>query len=457
MSSSGPTFRRAESPGLTGISVQGYKSLIDRVEVELRPFTVLAGANSSGKSSVIQPLLLLKQTLEASYDPGPLRIDGPNVEFTAVEQFFSRVGKKRSATATELVIGLESEGQKVETTFKRPSKGGALQVTQMSGSVDGIPYTLRPGMVDNEVADQLPEDVRDIYDTFAQRGDYRFVVQRNRAFLSPAIVRVEEGKSGLTITGPAFNPTELTEDFDRLIRALIHIPGLRGNPERLYPVTAVGPVFPGQFQTYVASIMAQWQATGADDRIQAVGDDLLRLGLTWRVRAVPVSDTQVEIQVGRLPHAAQGGAWDLVSIADVGFGVSQVLPILVALRAARRGQVIYIEQPEIHLHPKAQVELARIVGEAVRRGVRVVVETHSDLFLVAVQTLVANEELGSDAVKLHWFSRRATGETDVASADLDEAGTFGNWPEDFAEVQLEAKDAYLSAAEPKLRLFDDVA
>jgi predicted ATPase len=86
-----------------------------------------------------------------------------------------------------------------------------------------------------------------------------------------------------------------------------------------------------------------------------------------------------------------------------------------------------------------------------------VVETHSDLFLLAVQTLVANEELDSNLVKLHWFSRRATGETDVASADVDEAGTFGNWPEDFAEVQLETKDAFLSAAEPKMRLFDDVA
>jgi hypothetical protein len=437
--------------------VQGYKSLIDRVDVELRPFTVLAGANSSGKSSVMQPLLLLKQTLEASYDPGPLRIDGPNVEFTAVEQFFSRIGKKRSATATELVIGLESRDEAVETTFKRASKGGVLQVAEMSGRIGGKDYTLRPNMVGQEVADQLPDDVRDLYGPFARRGDFRFAVRRNRSFLIPALVRAEAGAAAPAVGGSLLDATQLTEDFDRLLRALIHIPGLRGNPERLYPVTAVGAVFPGQFQTYVASIMAQWQNANGADRIQALGEDLQRLGLTWRVRAVPVSDTQVEIQVGRLPHAAQGGAWDLVSIADVGFGVSQVLPILVALRAARRGQMIYIEQPEIHLHPRAQVELARIVGEAVRRGVRVVVETHSDLFLVTVQTLVANDELDPGAVKLHWFTRRSTGETDIASADVDDAGTFGSWPEDFAEVQLETKDAYLSAAEPKMRLFDDVA
>jgi hypothetical protein len=447
-----PRLRRAEAQGITSVAVRGYKSLIDSVEVELRPFTVLAGANSSGKSSVMQPLLLMKQTLEASYDPGPLRIDGPNVGFTGAEQFFSRVGKKRSATATELVIGLKSGDEAVSTTFKRAAKGGVLQITAMTGRREGTDYALRPEMPSEEIIDLLPEDISELYRDLMDRRDLQFVVRRNRCFLQASASLGDGTDAAVPLTVFSF-----TETFDSLIRALIHIPGLRGNPARLYPVTAVGQVFPGPFQTYVASIMAQWEASADSDRLQAVGEDLRRLGLTWRVRAVPVSDTQVEIQVGRLPQAAQGGAWDLVSIADVGFGVSQVLPILVALRAARPGQMIYIEQPEIHLHPRAQVELARIIGDAVQRRVRVVVETHSDLFLLAVQTLVADEQLGADVVKLHWFTRRPTGETDVVSSDVDDAGTFGDWPEDFAEVQLEAKDIYLAAAEPKMRLFDDEA
>ena len=63
--------------GITKIAVKGFKSIAEEREIDIRPLTILAGANSSGKSSIMQPLLMLKQTLEAPYDPGPLLIDGP--------------------------------------------------------------------------------------------------------------------------------------------------------------------------------------------------------------------------------------------------------------------------------------------------------------------------------------------------------------------------------------------
>ena len=92
--------------------------------------------------------------------------------------------------------------------------------------------------------------------------------------------------------------------------------------------------------------------------------------------------------MGRLPHPRQGGAKDLVSIADVGFGVSQTLPVVVASAPRSQEQLVYIEQPEIHLHPRGQVAMARLLVNAARRGARVVAETHSSLILLAVQTLL---------------------------------------------------------------------
>lgn len=73
---------------ITTLSVGGFKSILDEHTIEVRPLTLLAGANSSGKSSMMQPLLLLKQPLEAQYDPGPLLLDGPNAKFTLVGQFW---------------------------------------------------------------------------------------------------------------------------------------------------------------------------------------------------------------------------------------------------------------------------------------------------------------------------------------------------------------------------------
>ncbi len=134
----------------------------------------------------------------------------------------------------------------------------------------------------------------------------------------------------------------------------------------------------------------------------------------------------------------------MVNIADVGFGISQVLPVVVALLVAKPGQLVYIEQPEIHLHPRAQVNLARMLADAAKRGVRVVIETHSARLLLALQTLVAEGELAPELVKLHWFSRSSeTGMTKITSGGIDEMGSFDDWPEDFGQVELDQESRFL--------------
>ena len=98
-SQSQPTFGKPtqDEGSIVRLTVAGFKSIREEQSIELRPLTVLAGANSSGKSSIMQPFLLLKQTLEASYDPGPLLLNGPNVRFTKAEQLLSRTdGGNRS-------------------------------------------------------------------------------------------------------------------------------------------------------------------------------------------------------------------------------------------------------------------------------------------------------------------------------------------------------------------------
>ena len=76
--------------GITRITIGGFKSIAGEQSIDIKPLTILAGANSSGKTSIMQLLLLLKQTLEAPYNPGPLMLDGPNVNFSEAEQLLSR-------------------------------------------------------------------------------------------------------------------------------------------------------------------------------------------------------------------------------------------------------------------------------------------------------------------------------------------------------------------------------
>lgn len=93
----------------------------------------------------------------------------------------------------------------------------------------------------------------------------------------------------------------------------------------------------------------------------------------------------------------------------------------------------------MHLHPGAQRKLADILADAAKRGVRMVVETHSSLLLRAIQTLVAKGDFVPKIVRLHWFSLDKDGFTRVKSAEMDKNGAFGDWPEDFGDVSLESE------------------
>ena len=420
--------------GITKMAVSGFKSLAEECAIDIRPLTILAGANSSGKSSIMQPLLMLKQTLEAPYDPGPLLIDGPNVQFTLAEQFLSKlVGEER---ADRFQIRIETnESISVKTTFRKGQKGIELveMTTERKSEVDQpldltpTPFTLYSEMPAREIKSLADRDL--IFKDLVKGCD---VVRRSRCFL-----RLESQDGRMSF--------DVTHHLNFYILNSIHLPGLRGNPERTYKPASTGPQYPGTFENYTASIIHEWQET-TDDRLKTLADALYALGLTGQVATKKINDTLIEVQVGRLPHDKTGET-DMVSIADVGFGVSQVLPVLVALIVAKPGRLVYLEQPEMHLHPRAQVALAQVLAAAAKRGVRVVAETHSSLLLLAVQTLVAEGSLSPELVRLHWFTRGENGATKIDTADLDEAGAYGDWPEDFDDVDLKAQSRYLNAAD----------
>jgi hypothetical protein len=420
---------------ISGIGVAGFKSIRDKQRIEVRPLTLLAGANSSGKSSIVQPLLLLKQTLDATYDPGALLLDGPNVRFTLADQLLYRSlgGPKTTSFTTEVAIG-ES---RVLLTFEKQTRGGfdlsEMGVTTIRGSA-----RLARGMSAAEIASSVSAVNERLQDIGRKKWDWNLL--RVRCFFRPAI---------MDAVGEPSASVAFDSRYAANIRRIIHLPGLRGNPERTYPVTAVGPNFPGLFHTYTASVIADWQSTRNTEILNGLNSDLQSLDLTWRIVAHPVSDTQVELRVGRLPRPVRGGGRDLVSIADVGVGVSQTLPVVVALRAAQPGQIVYLEQPEIHLHPRAQASMAALLASAAQRGVIVIAETHSSLLLLAIQRMVAEGTLQPDLLKLHWFTR-SDGVTTVSSAELDETGAFGDWPADFDEVSLREEAAYLTAAESRM-------
>lgn len=428
--------RNPRVPTITVVGLAGFKSFAEPTSAEVRPLTLLAGANSSGKSSLLQPLLLLKQTLDVTFDPGPLKLDGPNVTFTSVEQILSRVATDIHGFA--VIVNVNDS--RLQVVFDQESHHG-LAVKQFDWSDDGAELSVNQQSSAREISSQLLTILEARGVTVRLKAGEPPVPQLSWQRFVPRLV----GDAGIEslLFQSLFTP------FLQAIRSVIHVAGLRGNPLRTYRRTGTGPLFPGTFETYVATVLHDWQQNSRE-MISCISAALQELGLTWKVIVTEFDQTQLEIGVGRLIKPARGGAHDVVNIADVGFGVSQVLPVVVALHAAQPGQLVFIEQPELHLHPRAQGRMATLLADAAKRGVRVVAETHSQELLLGVQTLVAEGKLDPALVKLHWFERGPDGCSSIINADLDESGAFGDWPVDFADVSLTAESRYLDAAESRV-------
>jgi len=214
----------------TAVEVGGFKSAIYPVAVNLRDLTILAGQNSAGKSTVIQPLLMIKQTIEKPFDPGGLAIDGPLVQFTSAEQFLSH---SASGRATEFFVKMSSSDSSVTIVYRKASERG-VTIDRMEFLENGKFQSWKEN--DNLEAEDVGIQV-EILDFLRQSGN-QFVVRRDRAILTATL----EPKDG-SATTIGFSRSPATAFIDSASK-LIHLPGLRGNPERNYRVSAIETEYP---------------------------------------------------------------------------------------------------------------------------------------------------------------------------------------------------------------------
>ena len=120
-----------------------------------------------------------------------------------------------------------------------------------------------------------------------------------------------------------------------------------------------------------------------------------------------------------------------VSLTEVGSGVSQILPVLVACFSAPEGSTITLELPELHLHPSVQSGLADIFIDAYKtRHVQIILESHSEHLLRRLQRRMAEEAITPEDVKLYFCSLK-DGESKLLPLDLDEYGNIRNYPDGF--------------------------
>jgi hypothetical protein len=445
-----PPDAHQNGPGINRVSVTGFKSLATKTDLEIRPLTVLAGANSSGKSSFMQPLLLLKQTLESDVNPaGPFLLSGPYSRYTEARQFVSRpllIGGRPRQLTFEFCF---DEGMTAGMRYSAGTETG-LSIEESWGSKSAKESQWRI------TTRSTPEELRAILLKFSSiplmmdQVGLRVLSAVNSRFYQGVLYSTpaDEGPRGLAMELRELHYMQENLSLNSHIRRMIYVPGLRGDQNRKWLFTGISEegIYEGPFESYVPSLIFSWILPGNRPKAHQLTAALSALDLAAGISPVRLNESELEIRVPRARNSD-----DFVNVADVGLAVSAVLPVLVALVQADPGQLVYIEQPELHLHPRAQIKLAELVAGAANRGVRVLIETHSSLLLRGILTQIAQDKIPSSRVIFHWFERNEdSGISTVHSKEPDSAGRVGDWPEDFGDVELASNNEYLDAAEHKL-------
>ena len=423
---------------ITHIRMKNFKSWKDSGEVQLAPLTGFFGTNSSGKSSLLQMLLLLKQTAERS------NLDG--VIFFGDEESLVNLGDFREVIHghnEKAILELEF-GCKVQNPFTISQYDQFGYHKGSSLNVENFTFNATIVCSDNGIS------VKDgLYRVKSENENQTVKDDSIPALIGPAL-RVKSEKEGEVIQGnfsekiygqshhpdSSRNPIILfASEFKRLFSRVYYLCPMRVDPLRRY----------------------NWQG-GHPQHIRQWGDQTIEALLSARVRKlktlhgteeVPIEDKISEwLQEMELAHSfsldwtSQGATtYEVriqktsssppVTLVDMGYGLGQFLPVLVLCYYAPEGSTLILEQPGIHLHPKVQSQLADLLIEVVtERNLQILVESHSEHLLNRLQRRIAEEKISVDKTALY-FCRNDEGVSNIQRLEMDEFGNISNWPENF--------------------------
>lgn len=419
----------------TRLLLKNFKGWEDTGSIRFAPITVFFGSNSSGKTSLLQSILLLKQTAES---PDRSRVLYPGDDRSLVDL----------GTVADLVYSHDAE--RTLEIFLAWALNGSLE----------LPNRARPTDLQFKVEVRLTPEGQPFVEAlqyFTDQANAGMIRHQDGAGYDlssvPALLRRKGRPWPLPVPVKFYGfPDEVTNYFqnadwladlvlelERQLARVHYVGPLREYPQRSYLWAGERPENVGpRGRLAVPALLAARQEKRRIGRGEGRGTryEVFEETIAWWLKKMGVIDSFVvqpiakgrkdyEVRVRRTPASAE------VLITDVGFGVSQMLPVLVQSYYAARNSTVIFEQPEIHLHPRVQADLADVLVDATRWcGVQFIVESHSEHFLRRLQRRIAEGVVTNEQVALHVCDVQGAHST-IAALDVDEYGNITNWPKDF--------------------------
>ena len=453
---------------LTNLRLRNLKGLKDTGDLAIKPLTFLVGPNGSGKSSVLQALLMMKQTVDSTDMRNPLLINGPWVEMGSYRDLIHNGNAEESLgidvtssassyieSMLTLVAGLipgdnlPDETSRLLTTRASFSETSNGQVSshdfefKYARAESHLPVEILPigrrTMKNGADLHECQMSLQSLTDVNSENSDvikYKWQCPERKFYnlsgegMPNDEALIKDASSVDLIATASINLIvgSLAHDFESGFKSLYHIGPLRAEPERVYVASGETPESVG---TRGERAIAAMLAGGAKSELS---QSLLAEVKRWMSAFGIASDVNLH-EFGQGYYAVKltdPRTRTAVNLTNTGFGASQVLPVIVQGYYAPKDSLILLEQPEIHLHPRAQGALGDLLIDVAKQGKKLIVETHSEHLIGRIQTSVAEETISNDDVAIYYFDP-VEGGVQARELKLDNMGHLApnGIPEDF--------------------------
>ena len=395
---------------ITRLYLENFRAF-ERLDIPLSKINCFFGPNNSGKSAILSAINVLAQTLDSADRDVPLLLNGKFEELgTYRDTVFGHDLNRNIKIGLELIEDKPAPKRKplslrIEVSYRYRPQRREIVINTIEIHFPLNEFLLKtrvPIRSNNQIIEDVSSRFPDIKVGRSSSGTIvanhfipRVSLSAVRPFLFRRGYRSDIRKSGESYAKLDFQLYQASQFIINHLTNLEFVGPFRKRPERTYSFSGESPSSVGASGDKCTDILASDQSRrkGKKKNIaQEVSNWLQQTEIARKIAVFPLTDRHFEIRVSHI-HTEEE-----VNIADSGFGISQILPILVAGYFIPNNSTFIIEEPEIHLHPKAQAEIGTFLRDILHKNIQIFVETHSEHLLLRLQRHIAYTELRPENV-----------------------------------------------------------